>query len=185
MRRRPLLLLFAFAACASRPHEGAEARGGAELASLPGDISCVPFARALSGITLAGHAHQWWPAADGRYGRGAAPKPGSVLVFQRTGRLPQGHLAVVVGTLGAREVLVTHANWGSGAGRGRVAQNQRVVDVSPRNDWSAVRVWHPASGTLGVTVFPTYGFVQPPRPADPVQLAARVPVAARLSAGTL
>lgn len=183
MRRRPLLLLFAFAACASRPRDPAEAR--ADLAALPGNISCVPFARALSGIELAGDAHRWWPAADGRYGRGPAPKPGAVLVFQRTERLPQGHVAVVVQTLGRREVLITHANWGSGSERGRVSQNQRVVDVSPRGDWSAVRVWHPGSGTLGVTVFPTYGFVLPPRAADPAQLAARVPVAARQSAGTL
>jgi len=183
MRRRALLLPLAFAACASRPHEGAEVRG--DLAALPGNISCVPFARALSGIDLAGDAHRWWPAAEGRYGRGPAPRPGAVLVFQRSSRLPQGHVAVVVRTLGRREVLVTHANWGSGSERGRVSQNQRVVDVSPRNDWSAVRVWHPGSGTLGVTVFPTYGFVLPPQPADPAQLAARVPAAARLSAGTL
>jgi hypothetical protein len=182
MRRRPLLLLPAFGACASRPHEGAEAR--ADPASLPGSISCVPFARALSGIDLAGDAHQWWTAADGRYRRSASPNPGAVLVFRRTGRLPQGHLAVVVRSLGPREVLVTHANWGSGAERGRVTENQRVVDVSPRNDWSSVRVWHPGSGTLGVTVFPAHGFILPARAADPADLAARVPAAARLAMGT-
>lgn len=180
MRRRALLLLPALAACASRPRQGAE-----DVAPPPRAISCVPFARALSGIALAGDAHLWWAAAAGRYRRGARPEPGAVLVFRRTGRLPQGHLAVVVGLAGPREVLVTHANWGSGAERGAVAENQPVRDVSARNDWSAVRVWHAPSGTLGASVFPTHGFILPPAPADPVRLAARVPEAARLSAGTL
>ena len=31
-------------------------------------------------------------------------------------------------------------------------------------DWSAVRVWWPPSHAWGVTVYPTYGFIQP-RPA--------------------
>lgn len=183
MRRRLLLLLPALGACTSRPREGVEAPAGA--AALPGDVSCVPFARALSGIALAGDAHLWWAAAAGRYRRGSTPEPGAVLAFRRTGRLPQGHLAVVVRLVGPREVLVTHANWGSGSGRGRVAENQPVHDVSPRNDWSLVRVWHAPSGTLGVTAFPAFGFILPPRPEDPVRLAARVPAAARLSAGTL
>lgn len=180
MRRRALLLLPALAACASRPREGAE-----DAAALPGTISCVPFARALSGIALSGDAHLWWAQAAGRYRRSARPEPGAVLVFRRTGRLPQGHLAVVVGLAGPREVVVTHANWGSGGERGRVAENQPVRDVSPRNDWSSVRVWHAPSGTLGVSVFPTHGFILPHAAADPVRLAARVPEAARVAAGTL
>jgi hypothetical protein len=36
-----------------------------------------------------------------------------------------------------------------------------VLDVSPGNDWSAVRVWWPPSQAWGVTVYPTYGFIQP------------------------
>jgi hypothetical protein len=37
----------------------------------------------------------------------------------------------------------------------------RVVDVSPRNDWTAVRVWHEPTRQLGQSVYPTYGFVLP------------------------
>lgn len=179
MRPIVILLVLALSACAARPP------GGSGGPALPADISCVPFARALSGIALSGNAHLWWDAAEGRYARSAAPAPGAVLVLRRTRRLPDGHLAVVVGQLGPREILVTHANWGSGPERGRVAENQRVVDVSPRNDWSAIRVWHPPTQTLGVTVFAAHGFILPPRAADPVLLAARVPEAARAAAGTL
>ena len=181
MRRRSLLALLAAGACAApeRPREGTATQ------VLPTDISCVPFARALSGIALAGDAHLWWSAAEGRYGRGREPVPGAVLVIARSRSLPQGHVAVVVGRVGPREILVTHANWGSGRDRGRVAENQRVVDVSRRGDWTAVRVWHPPSNTLGVTVHQAHGFILPPRAADPARLAALVPTAAWAAAGTL
>ncbi len=187
MRRlRAIMLLLALAGCAApRPDAIAASGWGTEGAGLPGDISCVPFARELSGIALAGDAHRWWAAADGRYARSAAPAPGAVLVFRRTAALPQGHLAVVVRQVGPREVLVTHANWGSGADKGRVAQNQRVVDVSARNDWTSVRVWHPPTQTLGVTIFQSHGFILPAIAADPVRLAANVPRAARAASGTL
>lgn len=180
MHRRSLLALAALGACAApeRPRE-------MPAAALPSDVSCVPFARALSGIALSGDAHRWWAAAEGRYGRGREPVPGAVLVIGRSRSMPQGHLAVVVGRIGPRDILVTHANWGTGRERGRVTENQRVVDVSRRNDWTAVRVWHAPSDTLGVTVHQAYGFILPPQPADPVRLAALVPSAARAAAGTL
>jgi hypothetical protein len=178
MRVAVLLLVLLSGACAGPSPSPAPV-------ALPSDISCVPFARALSGIMLSGDAHQWWAAAEGRYRRASTPVPGAVLVLQRTRRLPQGHVAVVIRQTNPREVLVTHANWGTGRERGRVSEQQRVVDVSRGNDWSAVRVWHPASGTLGVTVFAAHGFILPPRAADPVQLAQAVPQAARQAAGTL
>jgi hypothetical protein len=56
---------------------------------------------------------------------------------------------------------VDHANWASGAARGRIATDQRVVDVSSGNDWSLVRVWYPRINDLGTTAFPTRGFVLP------------------------
>jgi hypothetical protein len=181
IRRTVLLGLFALGACATRPPEEQHVAFGA----LPTDISCVPFARALSGISLAGDAHRWWGAAEGRYPRSARPAPGSVLVIASSRAMPRGHLAVVVSTVGPREILVTHANWASGAARGRVAENQRVVDVSRGNDWSAVRVWHEPTQSLGVTVHRASGFIHPGRTVDPARLAARVPQAALASAGTL
>lgn len=122
-------------------------------------ISCVPYARSRSGLRLAGDAWEWWAAAEGRHPRGTTPRAGSVLVFLRTSRLPQGHLSVVARIVSARELRVDHANWASGAARGRVALDQPVLDVSAAGDWSLVRVWHPPSAALGAGSWPTYGFV--------------------------
>ncbi|NKC31410.1 CHAP domain-containing protein [Falsiroseomonas selenitidurans] len=159
MRRvLPILLLLALAACgSSRP--GAPAVVAPLRPHLGEPISCVPYARARSGIALSGDAWQWWDAAAGRYQRGQAPRPGSVLVLRRTARLASGHLSVVTQVLSGREILVDHANWASGAARGRIATAQRVVDVSPRNDWSLVRVWYPPIAGLGRTAYPADGFV--------------------------
>ena len=79
-------------------------------------------------------------------------------------RLPQGHLAVVSRVVSAREIRVDHANWapaGASRLRGRVARDQPVMDISPRGDWSLVRVWYPGAGDYGRTGFPAYGFVHP------------------------
>lgn len=125
--------------------------------------SCVPYARARSGIDLRGDGWQWWDAASGRYERGPQPSPGAVLVLQRTARLRDGHVAVVARVVGTREIRVDHANWATGGLRGRVARDQPVIDVSPRNDWSEVRVWYPPAAVVGNTVFPAYGFILPAR----------------------
>lgn len=124
-----------------------------------GDISCVPYARARTGIDLQGDAWQWWDAASGRYDRSRRPRAGSVLVFLRTSRNRSGHLAVVTRVVSPREIRVDHANWASGRNRGRIARDQPVMDVSPNNDWSLVRVWYPPANDLGQTNFPTYGFI--------------------------
>src|SRR3954449_9212699 len=63
-------------------------------------LQCVPFARAVSGITLFGDAWRWWFEAAGRYGRGHRPQPGGVLSFSPTTRMPLGHVAVVTGVIG-------------------------------------------------------------------------------------
>jgi len=125
------------------------------------DMSCVPYARARSGLTLRGDAWQWWDAAAGRYARTRRPQPGAVLVIGRTSRLPQGHVAVVARVVGPREIRVDHANWAAGAAKGRVARDQPVLDVSPGNDWSLVRVWYPRIGDYGATAFAAHGFVGP------------------------
>src|SRR4051794_13453960 len=110
--------------------------------SSAGEWSCVPYARHRSGLGLRGDAWQWWAAAEGQYRRDRQPHPGSVLVLMRTARLPQGHLSVVARVVSAREIRVDHANWASGRGKGQVAQDQPVEDVSAANDWSLVRVWY-------------------------------------------
>ncbi len=155
-RRRLAILLPALAAsaCAVRP-------AGYEPGAA--DLSCVPYARARSGIALRGDAGDWWQEAAGRYPRSREPRGGAVLVFARTGRLRRGHLAVVARVVSSREIRVDHANWApeGSAARGRVALDQPVRDVSAVGDWSLVRVWHPANAALGSTVFPIQGFILP------------------------
>jgi hypothetical protein len=176
--RRALLASLVLGACASRPPAPP-----APLAGVP-QLSCVPFARALSGIELRGDAWRWWDAAAGTYPRGAAPAPGAVLVLDRTSRMRQGHVSVVLRQVGQREIRVAHANWGSGAEKGRVEPDVPVIDISPRNDWSLVRVWHGPSGGLGTTAYAARGFVLPASRPDPVRLAADVAPAARRAAGS-
>ena len=125
-------------------------------------LECVPYARQVSGIQLFGDAADWWDAAAGVYRRTSQPSPGAVLVFERSGRLPHGHVSVVAGVRSGREITVTQANWV----RGRIAHSEPVIDVSPGNDWSAVRVWWEPSNQIGTSVYPSYGFIQA-TPADP------------------
>jgi surface antigen len=124
-----------------------------------GGISCVPYARAASGITLAGNAANWWDAASGVYDRGSRPEPGAVLNFRANSHMRLGHVAVVSTVLSSREIEIDHANWNVwGYTRGGVSRGVRVVDVSPTNNWSAVRVELGHSGDFG-SVYPTYGFI--------------------------
>ena len=130
-------------------------------------ISCVPFARENSGIEITGNALTWWNHAAGVYARGHQPEIGSVLNFRATGRMRLGHVAVVTNVLAPRVVEIDHANWSA---RGRVSRGVRVVDVSPANDWTQVRVAI-ARGADGYgSVYPTYGFIYD-RPDDRVLLA--------------
>lgn len=124
-----------------------------------GGISCVPFARAASGIALKGNAANWWDAAAGVYQRGSEPEAGSVLNFRATGHMRLGHVAVVTDVISSREIEIEHANWwGPGAGKGGISRGIRVEDVSEANDWTAVRVALGHSGDYG-SVYPTYGFI--------------------------
>src|SRR5690349_20967170 len=104
-------------------------------------LDCAPFARALSGVNLSGAAYTWWDEAARRYQRSSTPVVGSVLVFERTDRLPSGHVGVVSRVLSSREIELTQANWV----HHRVTEDQAAIDVSSANDWSRVRVfWPPA-----------------------------------------
>lgn len=128
-------------------------------------IQCVQYAREISGINLKGDAWQWWNAATGVYDRGRAPKDGSVLVFTRQGNMRHGHVSVVTRVISNRLVLVDHANWAPvrTAGRGAVTTAVPVLDVSPKNDWTQVRVWFHPTNDFGTRVYRTDGYVYQPR----------------------
>jgi surface antigen len=142
-----------------------------------GGISCVPFARSDSGISVAGNAWQWWDNAAGVYQRGAVPEAGSVLTFRANGHMRLGHVAVVSQVINAREIEIDHANWWGPGMRGGVARNIPVVDVSEANDWTAVRVGLGQTDEFG-SVYPTYGFIYD-RPDNGVMLAATAAPAAQ------
>jgi surface antigen len=118
-------------------------------------ISCVPYARQVSGIQVVGNAWEWWNNAAGLYARGQRPEVGSVLNFRANGRMRLGHVAVVSQVVNPREVIVDHANWQSG---GRISRGVAVVDVSEANNWSAVRVELGRNSEFG-SIYPTYGFI--------------------------
>lgn len=116
--------------------------------------NCVAYAREVTGVHLDGNAAAWWPHAEGRYERGHTPQLGAILVFKPYGDMHVGHVAVVSRVVSAREVLVDQANWV----RGRVTKAMSVIDASPANDWTSVKVQY--GGTHGRDN-PTYGFIYP------------------------
>lgn len=149
-RLAPCVALFLLSACSS---------GGRVATNAGTSLECVPYARQLSGIQLYGDAHTWWDQAPGKYERSSQPVPGGVLVFRRTGRLASGHVSVVRQVVSDREITVSQANWV----HRRITQDEPVVDVSPGNDWTTVRVWWEPSRSLGTSTYPTYGFIAPGR----------------------
>jgi surface antigen len=134
-------------------------------------ISCVPFARRDSGIEVAGNAWEWWENAAGLYARGSVPQVGSVLAFQTNRHMRLGHVAVVSRVLNRREIEVDQANWPNGRG---ISRGVPVVDVSERNDWTAVRVGLGHSGNYG-SIYPTYGFIYDRRDTGTLIASARMP----------
>ena len=114
-----------------RRHVTAPARLAARSTRSYG-ISCVPYARQVSGIEVVGNAWQWWDNAAGLYARGDRPEAGSVLNFRANGRMRLGHVAVVTRVVNAREVIVDHANWPSGGGRGGGYRTMSPWWTSPR-----------------------------------------------------
>jgi surface antigen len=122
-------------------------------------LQCVAFARQETGMQIAGNAADWWINAAGTYLRGHRPELGSVLNFRANGRMHLGHVAVVTNVIDSRQIDIDQANWPTpGLYRGGVAHDIRVVDVSPANDWTAVRVALGHSSEFG-SVYPTYGFI--------------------------
>lgn len=130
--------------------------------------NCVAYAREVTGVQLDGNAASWWPHAEGRYERGHTPQIGAILVFKPYSGMHVGHVAVVSRVVSDREVLVDQANWV----RGRVTKAMSVIDASPDNDWTSVKVQY--AGTHG-RENPTYGFIYPH--AVPVRLGEAVAAA--------
>jgi hypothetical protein len=131
--------------------------------------SCVFWVRQLTDIEIRGDAWRWWDNAAGTYERSSRPAVGSVLVFRRASGLRQGHVSTVSRVVDRRTIEVDHS-W---LADNRLYRGMRVVDVSPRNDWTRVRVWHPGIDELGTTAYSTFGFVHPHQPR-PDLLQARI-----------
>jgi surface antigen len=141
-----------------------------------GGISCVPYARSVTGMAISGNGGDWWTNAAGSYGRGHRPEPGSVMAFRSSGGMARGHVAVVSRVLNDRQVLIDHANWGGpGIRKGSVMHNVSVVDVSDNNDWTAVRVQVGHDDAAYGRTYPTYGFIynRPDGDSAPVYAAAK------------
>lgn len=125
-------------------------------------LECVAFARDRSGIQLYGDAYTWWDQARGLYGEETLPSHGAVMVLMGYAGPKHGHLAVVTRVVSAREIRVDHANW---LNDGNVYLNAPVIDVSPANDWTQVRIWNTRDGHLGGNTYTVQGFILPGRAA--------------------
>ncbi|HVY86412.1 MAG TPA: CHAP domain-containing protein [Caulobacterales bacterium] len=121
-------------------------------------LECVPFARQASGIEIYGDANTWWDQAAGRYPRSALPAPGAVLVMRGYNDPNRGHVAVVTMVVSPRLIRVDQANW---LNQGEVTLSVPVMDVSPNNDWTQVRVWYIPTNDWGARVYAAEGFIHP------------------------
>lgn len=125
-------------------------------------IQCVAFARSASEIQLSGNAGTWWNKAEGIYSRGHTPQANSILSFRSTRRMPMGHVAVVTKVIDSRTVMIDQSHW---AQRG-ISRNTPVIDVSPNNDWTAVRVATNGDKSNFGSIYPTHGFIYSSGGAD-------------------
>jgi hypothetical protein len=119
---------------------------------------CAAYAREHSGVALYGDAYTWWDQAAGRYGRADQPQRGAVLVLAGYAGPKHSHVAVVTRVVSDREIRVDHANW---LNDGNIYLNTPVIDVSPDNTWSEVRVWNTRDGHFGGNTYAVQGFIVP------------------------
>lgn len=119
---------------------------------------CVPYARSMSGIQIWGDAVTWWRQATGKYQRATRPSAGSVLVLRGYNDNTRGHVSFVKTVISERIIRVDHANW---LNEGEVTVDVPVIDVSPSNDWSQVRVWHVPGMHWGGRTYAAEGFILP------------------------
>ena len=124
-------------------------------------LYCVEYARMRSGLALFGDAKTWWASARNIYDEFTAPAADAVMVFSGSSRIRRGHVAVVTAVVSPREIVVDQANWQN---RGEIDHNTPVLDVSPANDWSKVRVWDIATRQFGAHVYAISGFIARPTP---------------------
>lgn len=132
--------------------------GEARVVDPSAGLQCVPFARQTSGIQIYGDANTWWRQAAGRYPQSARPAAGSVLVTRGYNNSGRGHVAVVTRIDSSRLIRVDQANW---LNNGEISVGVPVLDVSPNNDWSEVRVWHIPGGHWGGRIYQAQGFIHP------------------------
>jgi surface antigen len=158
-------------ASASQPRSAStqanrQARPRQSRAGYGGGLTCVPYARSVTGMDISGNGRDWWHNAAGRYARGQRPQVGSVLAWPGSGGMSSGHVAVVSRVINARLIEIDHANWGGpGIRRGTVMRNVQVMDVSDDNSWTRVRVQVGWSNENFGREYPTYGFIHN-RPAS-------------------
>ena len=132
-------------------------------------IQCVQYVVANSAFRVRGNARDWWRNSAGIHARGSVPEPGSVLSFRSIRSMPLGHVALVNRVVSDREIIIDHANWT----RGAITRGASVIDVSPRNDWTAVRLTQKAGSKVYGAIYPTDGFIHPRAHDDVVNVAER------------
>jgi surface antigen len=139
---------------------------------------CVPYARQATGMDISGNGRDWWHNAAGLYARSNRPEVGSVMAFPGSGGMRSGHVAVVERVISPREVHIHHANWGGpGIRRGSIMRGVSVIDASPNNDWTQVRVQAGHSAENYGRTYPVYGFIHNrPDATGGTMMAGRVPL---------
>jgi surface antigen len=160
------LLSLALAACTSTPLPPEMNSSWSDRPSFVRSdnwTECVPYARQTSGIQIYGDAHTWWDQAAGRYAREPVPQSGALMVLHGYAGPKRGHLATVHRVVSEREIRVDHANW---LNDGNLYLNSPVIDVSPNNDWSMVRVYNNRDDHLGVKNYNVRGFISSTRVAS-------------------
>ncbi len=130
----------------------------ARVTDYAANLQCVPFAREASGVEIFGNANTWWQQAAGRYPRSNVPAFGSVFVLHGYNTSARGHVAVVTHIDSDRVIRVDQANWLNG---GEISRGVPIMDVSPNNDWTEVKVWHIPGGHWGGRTYRADGFIHP------------------------
>lgn len=146
-------------ALAPAPQDDADAPPATETALH--HFYCVEYARLRSGFEIFGDARTWWARAKNLYDEITTPAADAVMVFSSSSRIRKGHVAVVTKVISPREIRVDQANWQN---HGEIDKNTPILDVSPSNNWSEVRVWDMRSGQFGGHVYRISGFITRPVP---------------------